>query len=338
MNTPNPKRPVLAKILASVAVLTLAVGVFAIPCSANMSTLSPREQITSVIPLDSLYFPDNSYGVNSVMSSPCTYFGVNSGTYTDIQRFPVGISSSGTSVTTLNSFQFRHNVSGSYTDEVRIVNTSTYDSENWSNLLSSNGNGFNHIVLRYQPFVNLPNTCEVNFTFNNRDGNTIIVNAGMRITYSYTVYADGAPRDVSGVYYRPLLLEGETYSLDFPIGDVLPTPAGNFITNLELDFQLGNSSGVTRTELGEPVIGFRNECISTTAYAERMSDIPVFYKQVINTRTYSDLLDFLGDAMENFLTTELFPIGNLSVTPMAIIGVILGLAITLLCLKFFAGG
>ena len=62
------------------------------------------------------------------------------------------------------------------------------------------------------------------------------------------------------------------------------------------------------------------------------------YVQVVNDRNFSDLLDWLGDVMESVLTTELFVVGNISVTPAILLSTIVGLLLILMVLKFFAGG
>lgn len=72
------------------------------------------------------------------------------------------------------------------------------------------------------------------------------------------------------------------------------------------------------------------------SYYENISVIR--YKEVVNSRTFSDMLDWLGDVLEGFLSTPLFKIGNLTISIAVILATILGLLFVFTFLRFFSGG
>lgn len=62
------------------------------------------------------------------------------------------------------------------------------------------------------------------------------------------------------------------------------------------------------------------------------------YQQVVNSRTFSDLLDWLGDALAGLFSTPLFSIGNLDISIGLVCATVLGLVLIPAFLKFFSGG
>lgn len=342
MNTPNLKRPVLSKILALVAILTLAVGVFAIPCSANgwQNGVEAYYQPHPLTPYATSYAGSTTNyadGIQRFHTNSLAFPRGSNMTFTDVDNFYVsGAQHAETTRLTI----------GSQANNQRV--TATFD----ANFTLSTNAPYSYASLHWGGFKYDRNTNARNYL------------PTIRLKYDFERYGEylALHVDATGVKYDDAgnrSIVDIAGLLPYTIAYAYEAPYAYYNVNLDTifsyltqEYECTEYVNLSLTFLPKTAEGENNVDVTFFGYTMEYSVVnehtpldtlntaktTTVYQQVVNSRTYSDLLDFLGDAMENFLTTELFPIGNLSVTPMAIIGVILGLAITILCLKFFAGG
>ena len=339
-HTPKTPKRLISRIFALVA-LVMLLAIFTITSFADASTLSPRKLMIPEIPLQSMGFYKTANGIRSTIASPFSLYSVDGGILTDITRYPTEISSSGTSVTGLVSYNWRHYMEVGADATYKKVNTEFYSYATWSSLFSSRGAGtFEAVSLEFQPFKNLQ---DPDAYFRIVSSSThIIPPPRLRIYYQYTRYGEVIQgyTERGNAYVSPLQDPNSgDYVYTVFICDYLPDEANELITNYRISIDVEYNSGQTGYISGVEGVYYHNTFVDKEVFEQRLSNLPVGKPvQVVNSRNFSDLLDWLGDVLAGFLSTPLFSVGTLSVSIGTIIATIFGVLFVFLFLRFFSGG
>ena len=333
MNTPNPKRPVMAKILALVAILTLAVGVFAIPCSAN-GWQNDVEAYYTPHPLTPYAVGYNGSVFRYHTNSLAFPRGSNT-TFTDVDNFYVNGTQFGETTRLMINPQ---------ADNQRV--TAVFD----ANYTISVNSYYSYATLHWGGFkydrdTNARNylpTIRLKYDFDTYGEHLLVAVDGLAIKYDDA----GNRQEVDIIGQVPYTIAYE-YSQPYAYYNVNLDTIFSYLTqrfdcteyvNLTLTFLPKTAEGENNVDV--TFFGYTMEysVINEHTPLDTLNTTHTVYQQIINNGDASDFVSLATEWVSDLFTTPLFHFGYVPVTIGAILSIGTAVALTFWLLKLFLGG
>lgn len=321
MNNPKPKKPLISKILALVAVVVM-LSMLAVTASAT----GWQNVATDVVTM-------HPYAPNSITFDG-QYQDYN---YTLSNTYPVG----NTNTQNGNATTIYVNGNPVSLNQVTYVDTAT---QHLNNSIQNNTtifptNTVNRVTVNWGTFAYIPTTLFAEYF--DDELVTVTFNTSTYFTVDFKV-----------TYISPTSLETETVTKSTTTTTLSTRPSISYLARSFLDnfvpetdlIVLSMSATITplATYGGNPStnVRFNTLDISAPYVTEQTSPrtLVTHFRVSPPSADGSTLFGWLADALDGVLSAPLIPVGNFTITIGSIIGMFIGVTLVIAFLKFFAGG